>query len=88
MKFGHLIELFISGLQIDPPTLKYDITSFTFIMEVRSRVGPDRSDVVCADTPCRPTHCCYDAVCTAGILTALSSGKFHPRIGHGDPERE
>jgi hypothetical protein len=88
MKFGPLIELFISGLQIDTPTPRYDITSFTFIIEVRSRVGPDRSDVVCTDTPCRPTHCCYDAVCTAGILTALCSGKYHPRTSRGGPKRE
>jgi len=57
MKFGHLIEVFISGLQIDTPIRKYDIISFTFIMEARSWVGPNRSNVGCADTPCRPTHC-------------------------------
>ena len=74
MKFGHLIEVLISGLQIDTPIRKYDITSFTFIMETRSWVGPNRSNVGCADTPYRPTHCCCDAVCTTAILTALSTG--------------
>jgi hypothetical protein len=88
MKFGHLIELFISGLRIDTPTLKYDITRFTFIMEVRSRVGLDRSNVHCADTPRRHTHCCCGAICTAGILTALSSGTVHPRADHEGPEGE
>jgi hypothetical protein len=72
MKFGHLIEVFISGLQIDTPIRKYDITSFTFIMEARSWVGPNRSNVDGADTPCRPTHCCSDAVCATAILTALT----------------
>ena len=75
MKFGHLIEVFSSGLEIGTPIRKYGITSFTFIMETRSWVGPNRSNVGFADTPCRPTHCCCDdAVCTTAILTALSTG--------------